>query len=170
MIRVAIACVFVALVLIVAACVEESDAGDASGRSADVLNTLAAAVFTSTPEPTPLRPSPTITPTDEPAATFTPSPIENTATATPADTPTAEPAATFTPTQVENTATATPVDTPTETAPPTVEPEDTERVVGTEVGDTAPGFVLASAAGPEFALESLRGEKSVVVIFYRAFW
>ena len=88
----------------------------------------------------------------------------------PTNTPTAEPAATFTPTQVENTATATPVDTPTETAPPTVEPDETERMVGTDVGDTAPGFVLASAAGPEFALESLRGEKSVVVIFYRAFW
>ena len=43
-------------------------------------------------------------------------------------------------------------------------------MVGTDVGETAPGFVLASAAGPEFALESLRGEKSVVVIFYRAFW
>ena len=155
MIRAAIACVFVALVLIVAACVEESDAGDASGRSAAVLSTLAAAAATPSPEPTPLPPSPTVTHTAEPVAT---------------NTPTAEPAATFTPTQVENTATATPVDTPTETAPPTVEPEDTERMVGTDVGDTAPGFVLASAAGPEFALESLRGEKSVVVIFYRAFW
>ena len=155
MIRAAIACVFVALVLIVAACVEESDAGDASGRSAAVLSTLAAAAATPSPEPTPLPPSPTVTHTAEPVAT---------------NTPTAEPAATFTPTQVENTATAAPVDTPTETAPPTVEPEDTERMVGTDVGETAPGFVLASAAGPEFALESLRGEKSVVVIFYRAFW
>ena len=155
MIRAAIACAFVALVLLVAACVEESDAGDASGRSAAVLSTLAAAAATPSPEPTPLPPSPTVTHTAEPVAT---------------NTPTAEPAATFTPTQVENTATATPVDTPTETAPPTVEPEDTERMVGTDVGDTAPGFVLASAAGPEFALESLRGEKSVVVIFYRAFW
>ncbi len=155
MIRAAIACAFVALVLLVAACVEESDAGDASGRSAAVLSTLAAAAATPSPEPTPLPPSPTVTHTAEPVAT---------------NTPTAEPAATFTPTQVENTATAAPVDTPTETAPPTVEPEDTERMVGTDVGDTAPGFVLASAAGPEFALESLRGEKSVVVIFYRAFW
>ena len=169
MIRAAKACVFVALVLVLAACVEESDAGDASGRSAAVLSTLAAAAATPTSEPTPLPPSPTFTHTAEPAPTFTPSPVENTATAT--STPTAEPAATFTPTQVVNTATATPADTPTETPPtPTVEPEDTERVVGTEVGDTAPGFVLASAAGPEFALESLRGEKSVVVIFYRAFW
>ena len=155
MIRAAIACVFVALFLVMPACVEESDAGDASGRSAAVLSTLAAAAATPSPEPTPLPPSPTVTHTAEPVAT---------------NTPTAEPAATFTPTQVENTATATPVDTPTETAPPTVEPEDTERMVGTDVGDTAPGFVLASAAGPEFALESLRGEKSVVVIFYRAFW
>ncbi len=146
---------FVALVLVLAACVEGSDAGDASGRSADVLSTLAAAAATPSPEPTPLPPSPTVTHTAEPVATST---------------PTAEPAATFTPTQVENTATAAPVDTPTETALPTVEPDETERMVGTEVGDTAPGFVLASAAGPEFALESHRGEKSVVVIFYRAFW
>ena len=168
MIRAAIACVFVALVSVMAACVEESDTGDSAGRSAAVLSTLAAAAATPSPEPTPLPPSPTVTDTDEPAATFTPTQVENTATAT--NTPTAEPAATFTPTQVENTATATPVDTPTETAPPTVEPDETERMVGTDVGDTAPGFVLASAAGPEFALESLRGEKSVVVIFYRAFW
>lgn len=155
--------VFVALVLLFSACVEESDAGDASSRSAAVLSTLAAAAAT----PTPVPPSPTATHTAEPAPTFTPSPVEKTAAA--ANTPTTEPAATFTPTQVENT--ATPADTPTETPPaPTAEPDDTERVAGTEVGDTAPGFVLASAAGPEFALESLRGEKSVVVVFYRAFW
>ena len=169
MVRAALACVIVALVAVMAGCVEESDAGDAAGRSAEVLSTLAAAAATSTPEPTPIPPSPTATDTAEPAPTLTPSPVENTATAT--STPTAEPAATFTPTQVENTATATPADTPTETPPtPTVEPEDSQQLVGTEVGDTAPGFVLASAAGPEFALESLRGEKSVVVVFYRAFW
>ena len=97
MIRAAIACAFVALVLLVAACVEESDAGDASIRSAAVLSTLAAAAATPSPEPTPLPPSPTVTHTAEPVAT---------------NTPTAEPAATFTPTEVENTATATPVDTP----------------------------------------------------------
>ena len=169
MTRVAIACILIALVSIMAACVEESEVGDASGRSAEVLSTLAAAAATPTPEPTPVPPSPTATHTAEPAPTFTPTPVEN--TATPSSTPTAEPAATFTPSQVENTATATPADTPTETPPtPTAEPDEPQMVVGTEVGDTAPGFVLASAAGPEFALESLRGERSVVVVFYRSFW
>ena len=50
---------------------------------------------------------------------------------------------------------------------PTPEPE---VVVGTDVGDLAPGFTLPSTAGMDQSLESYRGEKNVVVVFYRAFW
>jgi peroxiredoxin len=42
--------------------------------------------------------------------------------------------------------------------------------VGTNVGDIAPGFTLKSATGGEHSLESYRGDKNLVVIFYRAFW
>ena len=42
--------------------------------------------------------------------------------------------------------------------------------VGTNVGDMAPGFTLKSATGGEHTLESYRGDKNLVVIFYRAFW
>ena len=50
---------------------------------------------------------------------------------------------------------------------PTPEPE---VVVGTDVGDLAPGFTPPSTAGMDQSLESYRGEKNVVVVFYRAFW
>ena len=56
---------------------------------------------------------------------------------------------------------------------PTPLPEATPEpniVVGTDVGDTAPGFTLASTAGVDRSLESYRGDKNLVVVFYRAFW
>ena len=52
---------------------------------------------------------------------------------------------------------------------PTASPE-TSIMVGTDVGDTAPGFTLASTAGVDRSLESYRGDKNLVVVFYRAFW
>jgi peroxiredoxin len=42
--------------------------------------------------------------------------------------------------------------------------------VGTNAGDMAPAFTLKSATGGEHSLESYRGDKNLVVIFYRAFW
>ena len=39
-----------------------------------------------------------------------------------------------------------------------------------EVGDMAPGFTLPSTAQVDRSLESYRGDKNVVVVFYRAFW
>lgn len=41
---------------------------------------------------------------------------------------------------------------------------------GNEVSDTAFGFTLPNALGPDQTLESFRGDKNVVVVFYRAFW
>ena len=76
--------------------------------------------------------------------------------------PTAIPAPTVAPTAVP-TATKAP---PTATPAPTAFPEG----VGTSVGDIAPGFTLKSATGGEHTLESYRGDKNLVVIFYRAFW
>ena len=52
---------------------------------------------------------------------------------------------------------------------PTASPE-TSITVGTDVGDSAPGFTLASTAGVDRSLESYRGDKNLVVVFYRAFW
>ena len=56
---------------------------------------------------------------------------------------------------------------------PTPEPAATpepEVVVGTDVGDLAPGFTLPSTAEMDQTLESYRGDKNLVLAFYRAFW
>jgi peroxiredoxin len=54
--------------------------------------------------------------------------------------------------------------------PPTATPTSVPEDVGTLVGDVAPGFMLAAATGSGRSLDSYRGEKNVVVVFYRAFW
>ena len=41
---------------------------------------------------------------------------------------------------------------------------------GSDVGDLAPGFTLMSARAGDYTLESFRGDKNVVLVFYRAFW
>ena len=46
-------------------------------------------------------------------------------------------------------------------------PVDLERVA---VGDLAPDFSLASLAGPVVTLSDFRGEKNVVLVFYRGHW
>ena len=56
---------------------------------------------------------------------------------------------------------------PTPTLQPTPEPEIQPSA---EVGDMAPGFTLPSTAQVDHSLESYRGDKNVVVVFYRAFW
>jgi hypothetical protein len=44
---------------------------------------------------------------------------------------------------------------------------DLERV---QVGDLAPDFSLVSLAGPVVTLSSFRGQKNVVLVFYRGWW
>jgi len=44
---------------------------------------------------------------------------------------------------------------------------DLDRV---QVGDTAPDFSLVSLAGPPVTLSSFRGEKNVILVFYRGHW
>lgn len=46
-------------------------------------------------------------------------------------------------------------------------PSDLDRV---QVGDTAPDFTLASLAGPPVTLSDFRGDKNVVLVFYRGHW
>ena len=44
---------------------------------------------------------------------------------------------------------------------------DLERV---QMGQLAPDFTLASLAGPPVTLSDFRGEKNVVLVFYRGHW
>jgi cytochrome oxidase Cu insertion factor (SCO1/SenC/PrrC family) len=44
---------------------------------------------------------------------------------------------------------------------------DLDRV---QVGNTAPDFSLVSLAGPPVTLSSFRGEKNVILVFYRGHW
>ena len=44
---------------------------------------------------------------------------------------------------------------------------DLERV---QSGQVAPDFTLASLAGPAVTLSDFRGEKNVVLVFYRGHW
>ena len=44
---------------------------------------------------------------------------------------------------------------------------DIERV---QVGHEAPDFTLASLAGPPVTLSDFRGQKNVVLVFYRGHW
>ena len=74
---------------------------------------------------------------------------------------------------------ASPTPTPT-LPPPTAPPEpaatpdtgvtEAEREIGAAVGDIAPGFMLSAALGPSRSLEAFKGDKSVLLVFYRAFW
>ena len=101
-----------------------------------------------------LEPTVTLAPTDvAPAvspATTDPPPI---ADPVPTDTP---PVAS--PVPVDPPAVATPL--PTEIPIP----------VGTGVGELAPAFTLPSISESDVSLESYRGDKNLVVVFYRAFW
>lgn len=44
---------------------------------------------------------------------------------------------------------------------------DTGRVA---VGDVAPDFSLVTYAGPVTTLSDFRGEKNVILVFYRGYW
>ena len=148
-------------------------AGSVSDRppSSRVLDQLAMLDRTAMAAPTEAPPTapPTAIPTPVPP-TSTPTPVPPTATPT---TAAAAPRSTEassdpTPTPVPPTATPTPV--PPTPVPPTATPTSVPENVGTLVGDVAPGFMLAAATGSGQSLESYRGEKNVVVVFYRAFW
>ena len=115
---------------------------------------------TATAEPTAI-PEPTATPTALPDATATPEPTA-TPTAQPEPAATPEPTSTATPeptATLEPTATAT----PELTASPTPPPEPPENA--------APLFTLPNGADGELiSLESYRGDRAVVLVFYRGFW
>ena len=59
------------------------------------------------------------------------------------------------------------VDDPT---PPVTEPPAPALAVGTNVGELAPDFQLPAASGSDRSLASYRGDKNVLVVFYRAFF
>jgi len=44
---------------------------------------------------------------------------------------------------------------------------DLDRI---QVGDVAPDFSLISLAGPVVTLSDFRGEKNVILVFYRGYW
>ena len=60
-----------------------------------------------------------------------------------------------------------PTDVPATASPV---PTETPLVVGTGVGELAPAFTLPSISESDVSLESYRGDKNLVVVFYRAFW
>lgn len=46
-------------------------------------------------------------------------------------------------------------------------PEDLDRI---QVGDMAPDFILPAYSGGERQLSEYRGEKNVILVFYRGHW
>ena len=69
---------------------------------------------------------------------------------------------------------ATPEHNPTSVPSPTPASGETpdpmsgpDMQAGAQVGDMAPVFTLPSASGAEVSLESYRGDKNVVLVFYR---
>ena len=60
-----------------------------------------------------------------------------------------------------------------DTVAPIPTPEATEPVLintPAPVANLAPDFTLPSIQGPDYTLSSFRGEKPVLVVFYRAYW
>jgi len=82
------------------------------------------------------------------------------------------PTSTSLPQSVEPAPTAaTPDPTPELISVPTAEPEPLPLVAyGNDIDKAAHPFMLPSALGQEYSLESFRGDKNVVLVFYRAFW
>ena len=48
-----------------------------------------------------------------------------------------------------------------------LKPTELERI---KVGDTAPDFTLENMDGKQIALSNFRGQKNVVLVFYRGHW
>ena len=60
-------------------------------------------------------------------------------------------------------------------APVTLGPVDGRDLPGTDLervqaGDAAPDFSLASLAGPVVTLSDFRGQRNVILVFYRGWW
>ena len=112
-----------------------------------------------------LEPTVTLAPTDV-APAVSPAPTDPPPVATPV---TVDPPAVASPVPTEPPPVATPVPTePPATATPV--PTEIPIPVGTSVGELAPAFTLPSISGSDVSLESYRGDKNLVVVFYRAFW
>ncbi len=112
-----------------------------------------------------LEPTVTLAPTDV-APAVSPAPTDPPPVATPV---TVDPPAVASPVPTEPPPVATPVPTePPATATPL--PTEIPILVGTGVGELAPAFTLPSISGSDVSLESYRGDKNLVVVFYRAFW
>ena len=112
-----------------------------------------------------LEPTVTLAPTDV-APAVSPAPTDPPPVATPV---TVDPPAVASPVPTEPPPVATPVPTePPATATPL--PTEIPIPVGTGVGELAPAFTLPSISGSDVSLESYRGDKNLVVVFYRAFW
>ena len=107
---------------------------------------------------------------DQPAPTPAPTQAQPQAAASPAAASARPSLATATPTQAAPIAAASsPAPQPQATSQP---PSATEPAAqfGNEVNDLAHPFTLPSVDGPSFSLEAERGRKSVVLVFYRAYW
>ena len=112
-----------------------------------------------------LEPTVTLAPTDV-APAVSPAPTDPPPVATPV---TVDPSAVASPVPTEPPPVATPVPTePPATATPL--PTEIPIPVGTGVGELAPAFTLPSISESDVSLESYRGDKNLVVVFYRAFW
>ena len=112
-----------------------------------------------------LEPTVTLAPTDV-APAVSPAPTDTPPVATPV---TVDPPAVASPVPTEPPPVVTPVPTePPATATPL--PTEIPIPVGTGVGELAPAFTLPSISESDVSLESYRGDKNLVVVFYRAFW
>ena len=112
-----------------------------------------------------LEPTVTLAPTDV-APAVSPAPTDPPPVATPV---TVDPPAVASPVPTGPPPVATPVPTePPATATPL--PTEIPIPVGTGVGELAPAFTLPSISESDVSLESYRGDKNLVVVFYRAFW
>jgi len=57
------------------------------------------------------------------------------------------------------------------TAAPAAEPTEPVLInTPVPVANLAPDFTLPSIQGPEYTLSSFKGDKPVLVVFYRAYW
>ena len=68
------------------------------------------------------------------------------------------------------TATATVTPAPTATAVPPPTPVPTPTTAPPDDTDLAFDFTLPNAHGGDVTLSNFRGDKNVVLVFYRAFW
>lgn len=56
------------------------------------------------------------------------------------------------------------------TMPRSIQAEEATMAKRVEVGDTAPDFTLADPDGKDHAASALRGEKNLLLVFFRGAW